>query len=246
MTRTLLELAGDDGPCPVHRFAPDGAGPWPAVLVLMDGLGMRPAMWELGARLAAEGYLALMPDLFHRMAPYTPPAPATLFTDEAARAAWWKQTEASTSAATISRDLATCLAYLATAPDVRPGPIAVTGYCMGGRAALVAGGTFPDRFAAIAAYHPGRLVTDAADSPHRVAAGTRARVYVAAATDDATFTVEHQAALTAALTAGGVRHLLETYPARHGWVPSDMPVHDPAATARHWQTLLALLADELR
>jgi carboxymethylenebutenolidase len=186
-----------------------------------------------------------MPDLFHRLGAYTPPDPRALFADPAVRAAWWKQAGAATSPATALRDVTACLAYLAATPDARPGPIAATGYCMGGRFALVAGGTFPDRFAAIAAYHPGQLVTDAPDSPHLVAAKARAPVYVAAATDDATLTEEHQAALAASLIASGVRHLIETYPARRGFVLADTPVHDAAATARHWETLLALLADEL-
>jgi carboxymethylenebutenolidase len=38
-----------------------------------------------------------------------------------------------------------------------------------------------------------------------------------------------------------VAFTLETYPAKHGWVPSDTPVHDAAAAERHWQTLFALL-----
>ena len=45
-----------------------------------------------------------------------------------------------------------------------------------------------------------------------------------------------------------IRHhrLIETYPARHGWVPRDTPVHDAAAAERHWQTLFALLDGALR
>jgi len=33
--------------------------------------------------------------------------------------------------------------------------------------------------------------------------------------------------------------------ASFGWVPRDTPVHDEAATAKHWKTLLALFADTL-
>jgi carboxymethylenebutenolidase len=38
-----------------------------------------------------------------------------------------------------------------------------------------------------------------------------------------------------------VDHKIETYNARHGWVPSDTPVHDPRAAERHWETLFDLL-----
>ena len=36
-------------------------------------------------------------------------------------------------------------------------------------------------------------------------------------------------------------HLIETYPAKHGFLLRDTPTYDPAAAERHWETLLALL-----
>jgi len=47
-----LNIQTRDGICPSYVFTPAGAGPWPAVLVFMDGLAIRPAMLELGERLA--------------------------------------------------------------------------------------------------------------------------------------------------------------------------------------------------
>ncbi len=51
--------------------------------------------------------------------------------------------------------------------------------------------------------------------------------------------------LAAALRAAGVEHLIETYAAQHGWVPSDTPVHDAAATERHRESLRTLLRGRL-
>jgi carboxymethylenebutenolidase len=47
------------------------------------------------------------------------------------------------------------------------------------------------------------------------------------------------------LTAAGVDHRVETYNAKHGWVPSDTPVHDLAEAERHWRTLFALFDETL-
>src|ERR1041385_4024490 len=41
-----------DGNCPAYTYRPQGNGPWPAVLVFMDGLGIRPAMLEVGEHFA--------------------------------------------------------------------------------------------------------------------------------------------------------------------------------------------------
>jgi carboxymethylenebutenolidase len=111
--------------------------------------------------------------------------------------------------------------------------------------ALSAAGRYPDRFAAAASYHGSQLATDAPDSPHRLAPAMQARVYVAGAIEDRGFDDAQKQRLEEALTAAGVDHVVETYQARHGWVPSDTPVHDEAATARHWDTLLRLFDESL-
>jgi carboxymethylenebutenolidase len=47
-----IDIKTRDGLCPSYAFRPTGQGPWSAVLVFMDGLGIRPAMLELAERLA--------------------------------------------------------------------------------------------------------------------------------------------------------------------------------------------------
>jgi carboxymethylenebutenolidase len=148
--------------------------------------------------------------------------------------------------ANVMSDTAAFLDWLAAEADVRPGPIGTTGYCLGGLMSLTAAGTFPDRIAATACYHPSRLATEASDSPHLLAPRITSRVYVAGAIEDPSFTDEMKQRLDRALTEAGVDHTIETYPARHGWVLSDTPAYDLAAAERHWQTLLALFDATLR
>lgn len=138
------------------------------------------------------------------------------------------------------------LDYLAAQPDVRAGGIGTVGYCMGGRMALTAAGTYPDAIVAAASYHGGGLASDAPNSPHLLAGRIKARVYIAGAIEDANFTDEMKARLEQALRSAGVDHQIETYPAKHGWVPRDTPVHDAVCAQRHWQTLLALLDAKLK
>ncbi len=242
MTELTIQTA--DGRCPAFELTPPAAAsPWRAVLFCMDGIGIRPALFALGERLASAGYFVLMPDLFYRAGPYTAPDPKQLFSDPAVRQAWFTKISQVVNATLMIRDAASFLAHLAAEPRVQPGPVGVVGYCMGGRLALTIAGNHPDRIAACAAYHPGQLVTDGADSAHLAAPRIRARVYIGRASDDPSFDDQHLAVIEQALS--GVDHVIETYPAKHGWVPSDTPVHDPAAAERHWQTLLALLAETL-
>jgi carboxymethylenebutenolidase len=240
-----VDLETKDGICPSYVYRPAGSGPWPAVLVFMDGIGIRPAMLEIGERLASHGYFVLLPDLFYRAGPYEPMDPAKIFGNPELRKVLAEKFFASANQAKIMSDTQDFLDYLAAQPDVKPGGIGTTGYCMGGLMSLTAAGTYPDRIVATASYHGGRLATDAPESPHLLAPKIRSRVYVAGAIEDPSFTDEMKARLEDALTQAGVDHAIETYPARHGWVLRDTPTHDAAACERHWQTLLALFAAKL-
>lgn len=240
-----IEIKTRDGVCRSYVFQPDGAGPWPAVLVFMDGIGIRPAMQEIGERLATNGYFALMPDLFYRSGPYEPMNAREIFADPEKVKAMRAKFGVATPAAVMS-DVQAFLDFLAQRPDVRPGGIGTTGYCFGGAMSLTAAGTYPDRVIAAASYHGGRLASDAPDSPHLLADRMRARVYVAGAIEDAAFPDDMKARLEEALTKAGVDHRVETYPARHGWVLRDTPVYDEAQCERHWETLLALLDGTLK
>lgn len=212
----------------------------------MDGLGIRPAMLELGERLATYGYYVLLPDLFYRSGPYEPMDPRAVFSDPEKRKVLMEKFFALATPAHIMSDTAAFLAHLAAEPSVRPGGIGTTGYCMGGLMSLTAAGTYPDRIVATASYHGGRLATDAADSPHRLAPQIKSRVYVAGAIEDQSFPDDMKRRLEEALSAAGVDHRIETYPAKHGWVFRDTPVYDAAAAERHWQTMVALFDATLK
>src|SRR5689334_19841815 len=89
MGRSNVTIETRDGRCECAWCLPSqGAGPWPAVLVYMDGAGIRPALFALAERIAARGYAVLLPDLFYRAGPYVSPDPAKLFSDPAVRAEW--------------------------------------------------------------------------------------------------------------------------------------------------------------
>jgi carboxymethylenebutenolidase len=118
---------------------------------------------------------------------------------------------------------------------------------MGGGIALRAAGTFPDRIAAMASFHGGALATDDEKSPHRLAERIRAKVLVAGADQDASYDAAQNDRLTAALEAAGVDARVSIWEGcRHGWAPSDMPVHDAQGAERHWRELTALFDSALK
>src|SRR6202011_4141334 len=107
------------GTCPSEVYRPAGNGPWPAVLVFMDGIGIRPAMLEVGERLATHGYLVLLPDLFYRSGPYEPLDAHTVFSTPDQRKVLMKKFFSRATQANVMSDTRAFLDPLAARPDVK-------------------------------------------------------------------------------------------------------------------------------
>jgi carboxymethylenebutenolidase len=248
MSHEQLSIRTPDGSCPAHVFTPAGAGPgpWPAVIFYMDGLGIRPALFEMGQRLSDLGYVVLLPDLYYRAGAYEPLEPKKIFATGDVRAALAHLFQ-STDNRRAAADTEAFLAWLGTRSDVSGAKVGTTGYCMGGAISLTVAGTHPDRIAAAASFHGGNLATDAAMSPHLLAPKMKGRIYVAGADQDGSYPPAMAERLEQALRDAGVDHRCEIYAgALHGWTMTDFPVYNEAAAERHWRGLEALFAATLR
>ncbi|MHB1863155.1 MAG: dienelactone hydrolase family protein [Gemmatimonadaceae bacterium] len=244
MIEATVHLKTPDGVMPTRTFHPGGGKRSPAVILFMDGVGIRPTLIEMARRIASHGYYVALPDLFYRSAPQAPFDGATVFSDPAERARLMSLIKEVTPARALS-DTRVILEFLEHEPAADAGKVGTVGYCMGGGAALSAAGQFPDRVRAAASYHGGRLATDAPDSPHVLASAARGRVYVGYAENDNSFPEEQRQRLEAALTEAGISHSMELYHAAHGFSMSDLPVYNETAAAEHWRTLLGLFKETL-
>jgi carboxymethylenebutenolidase len=127
------------------------------------------------------------------------------------------------------------------------GRIGTVGYCMGGSRAIHAAAAYPDRIAAAASFHGGRLASDAPDSPHRHVSTIKGRVYVGSAGVDGSFPPEQSALLAEALRRAEIDHIIENYVGMaHGWAVSDHNVYDERGAERHWKRLLTFFEETLR
>ncbi len=235
MTLSTVEIETADGTCPAALSIPDGDGPWPGVLLFVDAGGMRDTFREMGERLSALGYVVLVPDVFYREGPYESVDMRTAFAEEATRNRIMTWMGRYTTDLAVS-DARTFVDYLDSRPEVAPGGVGTTGYCMGGRLSLVTAANLGDRIAATASFHGGGLaIAEDPSSPHHGAGDIDATVYVAGAIEDPFFTDEQKELLEQSLTEAGVVHTIETYPAHHGFAVPDNPSYDVDAAERHWK-----------
>jgi carboxymethylenebutenolidase len=226
------------------RIQPPGSGPWPAAILYMDAMAVRPNLKSMAERFASNGYVVLLPNLFYRAGAIPPVDAAAFVTPGPERERVFGLIQ-SLDGPKVMSDTQAMLAYLDTQPMVK-GKIGTVGYCMGGGYALRAAGTFPDRVAAAASFHGGGLATDAPDSPHSYASRIKAKVYIGVAAIDPMFPDEERERLRKALADAGVDFTLEVYPdVRHGFTVTGHPVYDAAASERHWDELLKLFSATL-
>jgi len=245
MSHQQVTITTGDGDCPAHVVTPDGAGPWPAVIIYMDALGMRSVLVEIAERLAKNGYIAFLPDLFYRAGAYEVPSPREVFASGEAMKIIGPLM-ATTGAAKAAEDTRYFLDYLDGRSDFS-GKAGTVGFCMGGGMAIAAAGTYPDRIAAAASFHGGRLASDAPDSPHLYAPRLKAEVYIAVADNDQSYPPEMEERLEKSFTEAGVNYRSEHYPgALHGWMKPDFPIYNEEAAERGWRAMLALFARNLK
>jgi carboxymethylenebutenolidase len=241
---TAVDIPTGDGTADAYLAHPGDGGPHPAVLLYMDAFGLRPQLTSKADRLAGAGYTVLVPNVVYRHG-RSPVVELPEFLDPGARPEIFQQLRPIMESLTpelAMRDAAAYLDWLAERPEAADGPVALTGYCVGASLSLLTAGTYPERVAAAAGFHGGRLATDAPDSPHLVAGDITAELYFGHADEDPSLPVEQIERLEEALTRAGVRHRCEVYPgARHGFTQADTASYDRAADERHWEALLDLL-----
>jgi carboxymethylenebutenolidase len=202
----------------------------------VDAGGVRDTMNDMAEKMAGYGYAVLLPDVFYRHGDWEPFDMQTVFSDQAQRTRLMSMV-GSVTPDMIAADAGAFFDFLEQRPEVRGSRFGVFGYCMGGRTSMIVAGRQPDRVGAAGSFHGGGLVTDDPNSPHLLADKMNATVYVAGAENDSSFTTEHAETLDKALTAAGVEHMVEFYPAGHGFAVPDNPPYDKAADDRHWAAL---------
>ncbi|MEU0069060.1 dienelactone hydrolase family protein [Streptomyces sp. NPDC006332] len=238
-TKTLL-IPTTDGQADAFAAFPDRAERHPGVLMYADGFGIRPVLREMARQLAGHGYYVLVPNSFYRHGP-TPVIELPEYIGEEARPAVFAQLmpliEAHTAEHVLS-DAEAYLRFLTAQPEVGAGPVAVTGYCIGGLYAMRTAAAHPGQVAAVAGFHS----PVSADGPERDRLLERITAEIHLGHAETDMTPEALGELNQALDTAGVSYTSEIYPGTlHGFTMSDTDAFNPAALQHHWDRLLPLL-----
>jgi carboxymethylenebutenolidase len=246
MLEEKVQIKTSDGVADGFLYAPDSQGSWHTILYYPDGIGIRPAFHQMAKRLANEGYVVLLPNIYYRTTSGRAFDFRLDFQDPKTRQRFMELSGPLTPEA-MERDALAYLDFLGSRSDVK-GRMGVVGYCLTGKMAMRTAAAAPDRIAGAAAFHGGGLYTDDPGSPHHMLPRIKAQLYFGHAINDNSMPADAIAKFEAALAAWGGFYESETYPALHGWtVPDDeLGVYDEVQAERHFVKLKTLFGEILR
>jgi carboxymethylenebutenolidase len=235
-----VNITTPDGTCDAYFVTPT-TGAHAAVLVWPDIFGLRPAMRQMGKRLAEDGYSVLVVNPFYRQtkAPSAPQGAATPIPQLVPMMQ-------ALNATTHTTDAKAFISWLDARAEVDKGKkIGTIGYCMGGPIVMRTAGAVPERVGAVGSFHGGGLTTMNPDSPHLLIPKTKAQYLIAVAENDDMRDPTSKDILKQAFAAANVKAEVEVYKAAHGWCPPDSQVYDSGEAERAWARMLDMFKTAL-
>lgn len=225
---TVHYLEGDEATAG-YLAVPEGAGPFPALIIIHEWNGLVDRVRQVADDFAAEGYVTLAADLYAGRTGSNPEENMALVRESMA------------DMPSVVANLNAAMAYLKTRPDVT-GRVGAMGWCFGGGIAL-SFGLDGENHEATAIFY-GRLVDDP-----ELLAGMDHEVYGTFAREDSGPSPEQVEAFATALEAAGIENDLHIYDdVDHGfWLRVDQdPEVRSAPAADAWRRLTDYLDRTLR
>ncbi|ADG11592.1 dienelactone hydrolase family protein [Caulobacter segnis] len=241
-----VEIKTPDGTADAALFYPKAKGKFPAVLLWPDVMSLRPVFRDMGRRLAAAGYVVLVPNLYYRVQKAPVIQGSFNFANPEDRAKLMPMRATVTPEGT-AKDAVAYIAFLDAQPQTNKAKKAgVQGYCMGGPLSFQTAAAVPGRIAAVASFHGGGLLTAKPDSPHLLLPKTKASYLIEIADNDDKQDPTVKDKLKVAFAEAKLPAQVEVFEgANHGWTVKGSQVYNEEAAERAWSNLLALYKQAL-
>ena len=227
---TMVEYPSDGIAVDAYVAFPSTASKCPAMIVVQEWWGLNDHIKDIARRFATEGYVAIAPDLYSRMGHVQ-----TTDSKEAGQLMNRLREEE------VLSDLNATMTYIQQAPEVNPGRVGVTGFCMGGGYAL----TFPCVNEGVKAAVPFYGPTPNPDTPIQSLGCPILYIY---GEDDGWITRTDVQRLLDALTKYDKPGEVKTYPgASHAFFnDTRKEVYKPAEAKDAWRRTLAFCKQHLQ
>lgn len=218
--------AADGTPIRAYLAQPEGAGPFPAVIMIHEFYGLRPEMIGKAEALAAEGYVVIAPNVFRNgTTNWIPRAIYNVLTADPVQ---------------IDGDVEAVYQWLAAQPNVQAERMAIMGFCFGGGTALRYS-LSNNQLAATAVFY-GQPITDPAKL--QALSGSVLGIFGGA---DQSIPLSEVEALRQGLDAAGIPNEITVYPDQpHAFVQGMAEIAQGGPQQEAWHQLLAFFARTLQ
>jgi carboxymethylenebutenolidase len=229
MTKEKLELAVADGTMMSAYVAyPAQGGPSPGLIVFQEAFGVNRHIRNVSDRFAAEGYVVIAPELFHRTAPGFEGS----YTDFPAVMPHYQAVTPERAEA----DIRASYEWLRANARVKADAISSIGFCMGGRVSFIANSVVPLR--AAVAFYAGGIAPGLLDRAARLQAPS---LFIWGGLDKH-IKPEHRKAVTDALSAEKKQYVnAEFSRADHGFFCDERAAYEPHSARQAWALTLEFL-----
>lgn len=238
VTGSTVQLNTSDGKMDAYVAQPKNGGNFPGVVVIQEAFGVNDHIKKITDRIAAEGYVAIAPDIYHReserIIPYSemPKAIAAM-----QRVVDGKAME----------DVGAAIAHLKSQSNVKAGSVGVIGFCMGGRLTYLAAAHHANDVKCAVPYYGGGIPMGN-PSPLSRTKEIKCPMYLFFGAKDQLIPKDHVDQIKAELTANKVPFQLEVYPdAGHGFFCDDRAMsYNEGAAKNAWEKTKAFFAQHLK
>jgi len=232
-----IKIADGNQQMPCHLAKPASGGPYPGVIVIMEAFGLNDNIRSITDRFAAEGFVALAPDIYFRQ-----PNNVVGYNDLPNAMRLMQSVKDDE----VTGDIQAAVNHLKGLPEVKP-KFGITGYCMGGKIAFLTACRVPE-IGASAPFYGGGLVTPGAGgkAPIDYVDGLKAPVLAFFGGKDAFIPMDQVEKFKSALQKAGKQAEVIVYAdADHGFMCDERPVFHPAHAKEAWEKTVALFKKNL-
>ena len=237
VSNSTAQINTADGKMDAYVAQPKDGGSYPGVVVIQEAFGVNDHMKKVTDRIAAEGYVAICPDIYHReserVIPFSdmPKAIATLQRVQDPKA---------------MEDVGAAIAHLKSQGNVKAGSIGVVGFCMGGRLTYLAAAHHASDVKCAVPYYGGGI-TMGNPSPLSRTGEIKCPMYLFFGAKDQLIPMDQVGQINTELTTKQVPFQMKIYPeAGHGFFCDERGSYNEKAATDAWEKTKSFLAQHLK
>ncbi|MCU0542766.1 MAG: dienelactone hydrolase family protein [Oscillatoriaceae cyanobacterium Prado104] len=238
---TSVKIPNGDLQIDAYLAEPTKEGTFPAIIAIQEIFGVNAHIRDVTERLAKEGYVAIAPAIYQRIAPgfeagYTPE-------DIEIGRKYKEQTKADE----LLSDIQAAIAYLKTLPKVKEDAIGTIGFCFGGHVVYLAA-TLPE-IKATASFYGGGIPNSTPGGGDPTITRTpeiKGTLYAFFGEQDAGIPLTQVDQIEAELNKHQIPHSIFRYNAGHGFFCDRRSSYNAEAAADAWNKVLELFQQKLQ